>query len=244
MILASLAACTTPVADVRHEFWRGEVDGDPVYLGVVRSAGVDGAPATLRVQVDAPWMVYGGFPLEDAPPADLATLPFLACPVPHGVVFSVSGHWFVAWRVAGGTIASALPEVTGDDCPAAAFDPFAIAREAEDQRWCRLLDDAGHLEATASCIVNVDQRPGGGAWNPDLKFRFTTDPRHREALTGVAVDALLAPGAEIERMPLIEHTVLADEVLRALDERCAEVTCDPVALGRAQQIAKATAAVP
>lgn len=249
MILTSLLACIAgPAPEIRRELWRGEIDGDKVYVTAIVeddvSTGFDPEAVprwTLRVQVDAPWVVYALPPLassEDAGarPTDLSPMPFVACPVPHGLAFSAQGRWFAAWRVAGGTIAMTLDDVTGEACPDVKFDAMAVARQAQDQRWCRLLDDAGDLKASAACVVNVDTRPGGGAWNPDLKVRFQTDSRHRDAFANAVVDALLAPGAAIDDLPCIHHAEAAPAVARALEERCAATTCDAAALGAAQRI--------
>ena len=249
MIITLLAACIPgPAPEIRRELWRGEIDGDKVYVTAIVeddvSTGFDPEARpkwTLRVQVDAPWVVYALPPLatsEDAGlrPTDLAPLPFIACPVPHGILFSAQQRWFGAWRIAGGTIAMQLDDVTGDACPDVKFDPMAAAHRAEDQRWCRLLDDAGDLKASAACVVHVDTRPGGGAWNPDLKVRFQTDARHRDAFANAVVDALLAPDAAIEDMPAIHHAEAAPAVAKALTDRCAATSCDPAALGAAQRI--------
>ncbi len=249
MIISLLVACIAgPAPEIRRELWRGEIDGDKVYVTALVeddvTAGFDPDARrrwTLRVQVDAPWVVYALPPLtasEDmtARPTDLAALPFVACPVPHGIVFSAQERWFGAWRIGGGTIAMPLDEVTGTSCPDVKFDAMAVARQAQDQRWCRLLDDAGDLKASALCVVTVDLRPGGGAWNPDLKVRYQTDSRHRDAFANAAVDALLVPGAAITDMPSIHHAEAAPAVAQALADRCASTPCDPAALGAAQRI--------
>ena len=250
MIVALLVACNAgPAPELRRELWRGPVDGDNVYITAVLEDDVvtgfepEGTSArwTLRVVVDAPWVVYALPPVQTsdagaARPLNLDTLPFVACPLPHGLAFRVDEVWFAAWRVSGGTIATALPDVAGATCPELKYDAMAIAQGAQDQRWCRLLDDAGDLAASARCVIAVDSRPGGGPWNPDLKVRYQTDPRRQSALANAAVDAILTPGAILTALPAIHHVGIADDVARVLAERCAATPCDPVAVGMGERI--------